>query len=50
MRLRYFKGRKLVREAVVTAEEKRAAEARYQRTHPPDVPRISGCCDSPTQA
>lgn len=47
---RWFKNGKVVREQTISKEdaerERREAEERYQRTHPPDAPRISGCCDS----
>lgn len=31
----------------ITKEERERLEADYRRTHPPDVERISGCCDPP---
>lgn len=30
--------------------EQRAREEDYRRTHPPQAPRLSGCCDPADQA
>lgn len=32
---------------VVTPEERERLEKEYDRTHPPGIERVSGCCDSP---
>lgn len=53
-RPRYLAGRLVEvwmreREEARAAAERRRLVADYQRTHPPDVPRVSGCCDRADQ-